>query len=199
MQTDQPIIYTNKFDLYKAHYTDESVKLSFKEKEEFDRWHFIDNLIRSGKYRKKRIIKMIETEFSCSRATAYRLFHDTIQFFNSMAPKSKDYKRELYAEKLEEWAEAAAREGDYDTAGRNIERSMRVLGLDREDPDLPDFKKLQPHVYELQVSEQLITALRTILTRGAVDLSQIRIDTNTQDANFTDITNPGESGQADQP
>ncbi len=72
---------------------------------------------------------------------------------------------------------------------------IKLSGLDQEDSDLPDFTKLEPSQFTINLPPEIMAFLRQLASKGAVNLSQVRDESlKTIDVSHQEIK-PDEPGQ----
>jgi hypothetical protein len=54
---------------------------------------------------------------------------------------------------------------------RAEKRVIKAAGLDMYDPNLPDFSKILPHVYEIRLPDEVKNMFKTVIGRGVVDIT----------------------------
>lgn len=56
---------------------------------------------------------------------------------------------------------------------RAEQRIIKASGLDQDDPNLPDFSKLKPHQYNIQVPREVEKMFHSLLSKGVVDITNV--------------------------
>jgi hypothetical protein len=145
----------------------------------------------------ERGIPVHKARFGVSDATAYRDFKDALRLFGDVKRSEKEGYRYILWEWSAKTFELAKNGGDYKTMSDIIGKMSKLMGLDRDEPDMPDFEKLQPNVYPIVMDDFIRQLLMGAISKGgSVDLSQMMnyARKNTVDAEFTEISDANENG-----
>jgi hypothetical protein len=130
-----------------------------------DKIDFVDNLIRNGRS-PKQVLVFLQKRFKdekISRATAYRYIADAKYVYGTINRESKDYWRGVLIDLILETRRLSKAEKDYKTMASCEANLFKALGLDKDDPDLPDFQKMQPPVQLYQINNTFIEKYGNIL------------------------------------
>ncbi len=164
------------YDRIFAWYVNEdSVQLSETEIKQRDRWQkcwFILCNERTLEQTVNIIQRLYKDEIS--RATAYRDVKNATKLFGEVTKTSKESKRSILQQYCDRIYKIAMGAGDLEAANRAIANMIKLGGLDIEDPDIPDFTKLEQHIYNIEVAPELIQVLKVLASRGALNLSEVR-------------------------
>ncbi|HQU52018.1 MAG TPA: hypothetical protein PK643_03350 [Saprospiraceae bacterium] len=112
-------------------------------------------------------------EFDISEVQAYRDIKDATKLFGNVLKSDKEGHRYIIYEYAIKTYQMAADKGDHKAMAASVANMIKLLGLDRDDPDLPDFAKLQPNVYPILIPESLEAKLdKLIEAPGPINLSK---------------------------
>lgn len=131
-------------------------------------------------------------EFGVSEPTAYRDFKDALRLFGDIKKSEKEGYRYILYEMMMKTFQLAAKNGDYKTMSDTTGKMAKLMGLDRDEPDMPDFEKLEPNVYPIVMDEATKALFLALASRpGTVDISemmkQAREAQKAEDAEFEEI------------
>lgn len=147
--------------------------LTEHDKDTLDRWQEAFTMLRNYKSTADAAALLMKRYPGLSRATAYRDCANSIKLFGDISGSSKDGLRHLAIEMVRDGAAIARATNDSKgliRAGLAIER---IGGINKTDPDIPDFSKLEPHQYVLGLPPTLIQMLETMGKTGRIDLTQV--------------------------
>lgn len=133
--------------------------------ERLDKIDFVDNLIRNGRSPKEvaAILPRRYPDEKISRATAYRYIADARYVFGSISRNDKEYWRSVLVDLILETRKKARQDNDLKTMAACEANLYKALALDKEDPDLPPFDKLQAPIQILQINNTFIEKYKGIL------------------------------------
>jgi len=84
-----------------------------------------------------------------------------------------------YAVKVYQKAAAA---GDMAAMNKAVSQMVKVMGLDRDDPEVPDMEKMKPSLVVLGLPEEQISQMQLLLDGGTVNFSKAQPEPQTIDA-----------------
>ena len=122
---------------------------------------------------KKHIVGVIRKEFKVSEDTVYRDCREAVKIYGEVSKADKEGQRYIIGEMAREAYRIAAAAKDVKGMNSAINNLTKIFGLDREDPDTPDFTKLEPSVIVTTVSSDLEEYARQMLKGGLIDLNKI--------------------------
>lgn len=175
---------------------DNYVALTDTEKEIRDRWQQLWLLLCHGRPPEKAVRFMARIS-GISRSQAYNDLRNATKLFGEVVKTSKDSKRALYEGYANKLYNMALRKDppDLDQANKALANMAKFSGLDETDPDLPDFSKLEPSQFTINLPPEILNFLRSLAHKGAINLSQVRDESlKTLDVPHTEIK-PDEPGQ----
>ena len=128
----------------------------------FDRWDYANNLVKNylsaddhaekpKNFSYSEIANMLIRKFGISRATAYRDINDSQLFFGSINKQDKNYWRQIFLGIGMKALQMSLKKNDYDRIFRGIEKLSEMLGLNKDDSNMPDWSKLQPNLYYMML------------------------------------------------
>jgi hypothetical protein len=125
---------------------------------------------------------IISEMYEVTNITATRDIQSAIKLFGEINKADKEGMRHLIYLKAEKAYKMA--ENDKDVKGMNaaIANMIKIKGLETEDPDMPDFAKLEQHNYIIIIPEDQRANLEKMLRApGTIDLNRI------QDAEYEEL------------
>lgn len=138
------------------------------------------------------ILKSKGIEISIS--TAYRDLDAAENLFAPIRQYNKDFLRMVLIESavkdLKRLEKELAKTKDSDkmmqllmVKDRVEKRISDVSGLQKEDPNLPDFSQLQPHQFHIDLPVQMRSMMNKLLQQGVMDLTNMDLE----DVDFEDL------------
>lgn len=131
------------------------------------RWTAVFTLLCNYHSNQQAIPKLM-SQFQISEAQAYRDLNNSMQLFGDVLKASKDGHRYIIYELAMKTYQVAAKNGDYKAMSQSVGNMIKLLGLDRLDPDLPDFQKMQPSLNVIMVPDNMKSILERKLETGPV-------------------------------
>ncbi len=185
------------FDIILANYQDKLQDISDlpdKLQEEFNRWDYADNLIRHY-HSMKDVVPMIMKKFNVSQATAYRDIANAKRFFASINKIDKDYWRYMLSEFCMDNLRLSIAKKDPKAVVLTIKTMYLVLGLDKDDPDMPNWEDIEQHNYNITLPKNLLDALTKLTKAGELNLSLLRPNLPISDIHHEEIQHGQSPGQ----
>ena len=128
-------------------------------------------------------------DYGMSEATAYRRIREAIQLHGDLKKADKEGRRYIIYEWTVFTFNEAAKQGDTREMNRSIDNMIKLLGLDKENGELPDFEKLQANPVIAVLPESMSEMLLKALGKGPVSFNQ---PMDAEDAEYDEIiTEPG--------
>jgi len=124
-------------------------------------------------YSQGTIVEMIQEERGVSYNTAWKYIQETEELFGSQAEVDKRMKRIIASEMAQIAFETAYGKGDSKGMTAATNAYTKVWGLDRDDPELPDFAKLDTPANILVIDEAVAAKLGKLPAGGQVDLNDL--------------------------
>lgn len=184
-------------DRIEAYYLNNRV-LSSKELELCERYEVIFSIYCNTRSKKETVSKFIKLQSSkekpISVPQAYRDLKAAEEIFTPLRKYEKEFLRltiiesciadikgiDLRLRKPKSTSEYVALVALKD---RLRQRISDVSGLENEDPNLPDFSKLEPHIFKISLPPQTMKFIKTLSKSSVVDLTQLGFE----DAEFEEF------------
>lgn len=171
------------FDRIEAYYL-KGGKLNDQETEICKRWESAYATLCEVRSKKVAVKKHVAIFKGLSISQAYIDLNNAERVFNPLRKYTKEFLRMVLIEsslKDVKKAEKLAREEKdvykwaklmsiKDAAEKRI---IKAAGLDQYDPNLPDFSKLQPHQFNIDVPDELKQMIKTMMGNGVVDITKM--------------------------
>jgi|GEM_PF-2841892 len=122
-------------------------------------------------FSKNYVMGALISQFSISQSQAYRLYNDAEEIFGSQYKASKEFKRHMAEEMAKEVYRRAKKVGSLGSMIDALHAFIRATGVEREDPDIPDFSKLEPHQIEAVLPQELTVNILETLKAGVINLN----------------------------
>lgn len=139
---------------------------------------------------RQQVATLLAKQHDISQSQALRDVGDAIAIYGDMQRSSKEAMRYLTAEMAQKTFQLAAKNGDMAAMNKAIANIIKIHGLDRDDPELPDFSKLQNLIVQVidDRSEGILEAYAK--HEGVIDLTKIDKYTEYEEV-IEDGTNQG--------
>lgn len=194
----------NQFEQIEQYYTNDAV-LSDKDREIAERWELAFALIQKHKSKKVAVSRLIAVEEAkgnkLSQAQAYRDIANSEKLFVPLRKYSKDLLRHVLIESAMndlEKLKKRMKDSDGEKLSSNqwlkflemkhkIEyRLIELSGIGDENPDMPDFTKLEVHKYEISIDDEFKNMFKKMLQSGVIDVTELLREA--QDIDHEDLT-----------
>lgn len=162
----------DKFIQYLTHQGDIELALSEDESKYLDRLNEIHNL-RKVYNRNKDIIAMISTKYGVSTRQVQRDIAECEYIFGKFEKANLEYERTFLLECSRKNIQLAFATKNTDKISKALATHAKICGHDKEMLDLPDFSKIEQHVYNINVPDTFMHALLQMTNKGAVNLDAI--------------------------
>lgn len=190
------------FDRIEKYYRQDG-KLSPKETEICARWELAFAIYSAQKNKKVAVIKYVAVlkgkGIELSPAQAYRDFTAAEKLFTPLQKYTKDFIKMVIIEsalkdvrKAESMAAKTTNPKDWasimEIKNKAEKRIIDASGLSLNDPDLPDFGKLQANVFKINMDKQTMSMLQRMMQRGSVDITEVykQMQDGTEDATIVE-------------
>ena len=105
----------------------------------------------------KRVAAILMKRFKgTSRASAYRYINDAKYVYGSTSKTDREYWRSIIVENILETRRRAMADGNYKIAAACDANLIKATGVDRDDPEMPDFGKIQPPIQIIQLDPEFL-------------------------------------------
>lgn len=156
-----------------AYYLDsESVKLTDKEEVIHQRWIACFSLLIQY-HSPMQVVNVMKQRFGISDAQAYRDLRDSADIFGDVTATSKNAYRHILFEFAMKVFQLAATKNDLGEMNKSLITMVKLKGLDKEDPDLPDFSLLQNNNYEIKLEPSQQEQLMKMLSKGVINVDDL--------------------------
>lgn len=155
---------------------DEYVKLTEKELEIQKRWEQCWLMLCNGRS-PERVVRFMTRIHEISRSQAYLDVKHAVKLFGEVTKTSNEGKRHIYEQYAIKIYNVALRKSPPDLKAANaaLANMINLSGIDKDDPNIPDFSKLQQHIYNIGIDPQLVHQLLTFFVKkGAINLADFR-------------------------
>lgn len=115
-----------------------------------------------------------------SQGTAYRDLNLTRRLFGKILKSEKEMWRAMAVEMALSDRQAAIKVGDLKARNAATKNFITASGIENEDPDLPDFKKLQPSIIITLLPPGMDSKIDTLLQGGAINLNEFPATIDTE-------------------
>jgi len=175
------------FDKIEKYYRS-SGKLSPKELEICERWELAFSILCAQRQKKLAIAKYLSVLHAkgtkLSHAQAFRDFDAAEKLFTPLKKYTKEFLRLVLIESAMRDVRAAEKKAAVTKDPKMWAEIMKVKdkaekriieasGLNNEDPNMPDFSKLEPSTFNINVDPWTLNMFRKIVTRGSLDITQL--------------------------
>ena len=115
------------------------------------------------------ILGSLMRTFNLSQSQSYRDLRLTEKLFGEVRKSNKAIKRQIAENMAKETYRMAKADGDFRGMNSATKNFIDATGCNIDDPELPDFEKIQPSVNVIMVDESLIRKLKDNLRSGPVE------------------------------
>lgn len=166
----------------------DEVELTPHQEEKRERYLKISSLMVKG-YINPKIIEVLKKDYGISEAQCYRDIRDSVALYGNIRKAEKEGMRYILFDMMNATREKALNKGDFRAAATAESNMMKLMGLDREDPEMPDFENLQPSLNITVVDPAAEKQMIQLLGKGPVDMDQL-LKNNKQiiDVEHEDVT-----------
>lgn len=121
---------------------------------------------------KARILKEIQVLADCTRRHAYQLYQEAEYIWGNTSKSNKEVKRHMAEEMAKKAYRIAVTNKDVNAMIKATHAFIRATGVESEDPDMPDFSRLQPSVIVTILPPELERNIMEQLKAGYMDFSK---------------------------
>ena len=118
------------------------------------------------------ISRLLQFNFGISTAQANRDMNDAETLFGSARRGNKDMKRHIAEQVALRTIKKAEAAGDIKLTVAALKAYIDATGIGQEDPEIPDFEKLQTHLIAMVAPPDVKESIDAILQKGIVNLNQ---------------------------
>lgn len=176
---------------------DAAIELTEHQEEKRRRLLSIISLMTKGKANSV-ILKHLQKDHGLSLAQSYRDIRDAVVVYGDLRKAEKEGIRWIQYDLALNVYRKAMKSEDWKAANQAQRNMIKITGIDREDPELPDFEKLKPSLNIVVIDQEIEDKVKALLQAGPVDLSTLHSQKpETIDVEHEEITDT-EEGSADQ-
>ena len=145
-------------------------ELTAKQEKYIEEVRYCLGLLLKG-YPQTTVIEMIEEELTVSYSKAWRLIKETEEIFGPQGEVDKRFRRYTASEMAKEAYAMAMARSDPKSMIAATNAYVKAWGLDRDDPELPDFSKLDTPANILVIPDEVAEKLNALPAGGAINLT----------------------------
>jgi len=145
-------------------------ELTDKQREIHDRYLEMNAILLEG-HAPSDAVKIHAKKHNITSRQAWNDYRGAVNLFGQIGKAEKEGMRRLLYEHSMKTYKKAAESNDVKGMNSAIKNMWQLLGLDKEDSDLPDFEKLQPSLVVLGLPEHQLNRIEQLLGGGVVDFS----------------------------
>ena len=120
------------------------------------------------------IMPILQKHFHISEAQARRDIKNAVFIFGDITKTSKEGQRNIVYEYAVKAYQVAYSKRDSKAMSMAVGNMIKLRRLDRDDPDMPDFQRLQPNVYPIILAPEVEPVMKKLLAQpGAMNLSKL--------------------------
>lgn len=121
---------------------------------------------------KASILKSIQVLADCTQRHAYQLYHEAESIWGNTSKSNKEIKRHIAEEMAKKAYRIAQKNSDVSAMIKAAHLFIRASGVESEDPELPDFDKLEPSVIITILPPELEKNIVAQIKSGYMDFSR---------------------------
>ena len=152
------------FDKISAFYLDKTTTIRLTDKQELirKRWQVAYSLIVNWEGDNEKVVELMQAQFAdgenkLSTAQAYRDIRNAINLFGDVQKSTKEGIRNIINQAAYKGVSIAMENRDLDNLTKLLGLLAKNNGTDKDDPDLPDFREIQPPTQIIQINQHFIT------------------------------------------
>ena len=168
--TQNQLIQDTTYDKILTWYIDETGKLKLTEKQEDlkSRWEAAYDLL-CNYHSPQQATPLLMQQFGLSKAQAYRDVKNATNLFGDINETRKEGIRHILYEYAMKTFQMAAKSHDYAEMNRAIANMIKLKGLDKDDPDLPDFSRLVPTTQVIQINPEFLQKYGHLIDQSVIE------------------------------
>jgi len=160
-----------------------TVVLTDKQSEIFERIKLAWSLLSEKHLSRQQAATQVSKTYNISEIQGHNDVRDALNLFGEATRAQKEGLRFVTYEAIMKTFQLAYKAEDYRTMADATKNMIKVLGLDKDDPDAPDFARLEQHIYIMQIDADVKDKLMEMVRRhGTTDLNKI------EDAEFIELS-----------
>jgi len=163
------------------------VELTPHQEEKKARYLTVFSLLRKGKVNVQ-IVKYLMKVFDISEVRAYADIKESIKVYADLRKAEKEGMRWILLDRAEATYQRAVKAGNLKQQNAALANQIKITGVDREDPELPDFDKLKPGIVIVAIPQELEENISAALKGGAVNLNNFQPPQPIEDIDHEEVT-----------
>jgi hypothetical protein len=152
---------------------------------------------------KQEVCGTLMQRFDISDRQAYTDIKNAYKLFGEVNRSEKEGLRHIVQELALETFRKAKEMNDLTGMNKALSNIIKLGGLDREDPDLPDFEKLKQAIYPIILDDPVRDIfMKLIDQQGSIDLTKFmsHVAQQAEPAEYTDVSDqPDQAGDSETP
>lgn len=148
----------------------ENVKLTPKEEELKERWSAAFSLLLNY-HSPSQACKVMMEKYALSESQAFRDIRNAQEIYGDATKSNREAYRSIVLEMAMKCFQLAASKGDLSEMNRSVLTITKILGLDRDHPNLPDFSQMFGNTIMVDLEDQQKKMLQKLIQTGNVNLN----------------------------
>lgn len=120
----------------------------------------------------EQVREFLRKEYGLSDSTSFRRVREALELFGDMKKASKEGRRHIVYEMALYAFQVAEEDRNADAMNKAVSNMIALLGLTKEDADMPDFERIQPSMVVTPIPDNLQKAILQMLKGGVVNLNE---------------------------
>jgi hypothetical protein len=149
----------------RAHYIGDLDELTEEETTIKERWNAAYKMSIAGKLNLQ-IVRFLKETYNISEATANRDIKNAVQLHGEVGRADFEGGKHVIHQQLLSDRAKALEQGDIKTASGILRTIIELMGYAKEATEMPDFEKLVPHSFEINVKSATLDRLAALLEQG---------------------------------
>lgn len=133
----------------------------------------VQSLLSEGKPNQE-IIGILKKEHGLSDAQANRAKQEAIALYGDLRKAEKEGMRYIIYDMAVQTFNKAKMVNRIGEMNKAITNMYKILRLDQEDIELPDFEKLKPSINVVVLDSAIESGVKELFTKGPIDLDELR-------------------------
>ena len=180
-------------DRIREHLLDQTGKIELTEAEQ-KTWERLQKAwgMKLKGYSHSEIAQLLTTEYGITARQGNFDVMATIALYGDTTRSTKEGMRAMLSEMAFKLWRKALLQDDLKAMDAAISKLTKIHGVDRDDPEVIDFSKLEQHLYAMVLDQQSQDALKVLTAgKGSINLSQAldKLHANAEEVESEDVTN----------
>ena len=122
------------------------------------------------------VVLMLHKTYGVTERQAYQDVTDATDLFGDVSKATKEGIRNILYEYAVKAYQLAVNNKDVQGMNNAVKNLIKISGVDKEDADMPDFKRLEPSIYIQAMDERTQLIVQGMVEQsGTIDLTKIDI------------------------